>query len=126
MFKWVFSLIFPWLTPHISTSSALSNNSKNDENTTLHAESILLEEFNYVSVTLYQLKEERSRLFNLYLLIVGILASGLGTIAALYPTQVITVTNQYGYNLQNTQIKDSLVLASVVLIGMSFLSFGFL
>jgi 8-oxo-dGTP pyrophosphatase MutT (NUDIX family) len=47
---------------------------------TLKAESMLLEEFNYASVTAYQAMEDRARMFNLYLLLVGVFASGLGAL----------------------------------------------
>jgi len=47
---------------------------------TLKLESMLLEEYNYASVTAYQANEDRARMFNLYLLVVGVLASGLGAI----------------------------------------------
>lgn len=40
-------------------------------------ESILGMEFNYASVTAYQAMEDRARIFNLYLLLVGVLASAL-------------------------------------------------
>ena len=46
----------------------------------LSLENMLLEEFNYASVTAYQAMEDRARMFNLYLLLVGILASGLGAV----------------------------------------------
>ena len=52
--------------------------------TSLKAESILLEEFNYISITAYQLKEGRASLFNIYLIIIGITTTALGTIATLY------------------------------------------
>lgn len=44
----------------------------------LKLENMLLEEFNYASTTAYQAMEDRARFFNLYLVLVGILASGLG------------------------------------------------
>jgi hypothetical protein len=47
---------------------------------TLKVENMLLEEFNYASVTAYQAMEDRARMFNLYLLLVGVLASGLGAV----------------------------------------------
>jgi ADP-ribose pyrophosphatase len=47
---------------------------------TLKLENMLLEEFNYVSVTAYQAMEDRARLFNLYLLVIGIFGSGLAAI----------------------------------------------
>jgi 8-oxo-dGTP pyrophosphatase MutT (NUDIX family) len=47
---------------------------------TLKAENMLLEEFNYASLTAYQAFEDRARIFNFYLLLVGILASALGAL----------------------------------------------
>lgn len=66
--------------------SSFSESAGTRWDTTLKAESILLEEFNYVSVTAYQLKEGRANLFNIYLIIIGITATALGTIATLYPS----------------------------------------
>jgi ADP-ribose pyrophosphatase len=43
----------------------------------LSLENILTQEFNYASVTAYQAMEDRARIFNLYLLLVGVLASAL-------------------------------------------------
>lgn len=43
----------------------------------LRLENMLLEEFNYASVTAYQAQEDRARMFNLYLLLIGVLGSGL-------------------------------------------------
>ncbi len=56
----------------------------------LKAESILLEEFNYASVVAYQAKEDSANLFNLYLLAVGAMATGLGVLvsAATHTTQL--------------------------------------
>lgn len=48
--------------------------------TTLKLESMLLEEFNYASVTAYQALEDRARMFNLYLLLIGVVASAVGAI----------------------------------------------
>jgi hypothetical protein len=39
---------------------------------------MLLEEFNYAATTAYQAFDDRARIFNLYLIVVGVLASGLG------------------------------------------------
>ena len=47
---------------------------------TLNIENLLLEEFNYANVTAYQAMEDRARMFNLYLLLVGVIASGLGAL----------------------------------------------
>src|ERR1051326_2388822 len=49
-------------------------------NGALNIENMLLEEFNYASVTAYQAMEDRARMFNLYLLLVGVVASGLGAL----------------------------------------------
>lgn len=47
---------------------------------TLKLENMLLEEYGYASQTAYQAMEDRARTFNLYLLIVGVLVSGLGAV----------------------------------------------
>lgn len=47
---------------------------------TLKIETMLMEEFNYASVTAYQSLEDRARMFNLYLLLIGVVASGVGAI----------------------------------------------
>jgi hypothetical protein len=49
-------------------------------NPTLRIDNMLLEEFNYASLTAYQAMEDRARMFNLYLIVFGILASGLGAV----------------------------------------------
>ncbi len=46
----------------------------------LKLENMLLEEFNYASVTAYQAMEDRARMFNLYLLVIGIFGSALGAL----------------------------------------------
>ncbi len=48
--------------------------------TTLKLDNMLLEEFNYASTTAYQAMEDRARMFNLYLLLIGVLGSGLAAI----------------------------------------------
>jgi ADP-ribose pyrophosphatase len=48
--------------------------------TELRLDNILLEEFKYASQTAYQALEDRARMFNLYLVVVGVLASGLGAV----------------------------------------------
>ncbi|MFI5274328.1 MAG: NUDIX hydrolase, partial [Ktedonobacterales bacterium] len=47
---------------------------------TLKLDNMLLEEYNYASVTAYQALEDRARMFNLYLLLVGVVGSALGAI----------------------------------------------
>jgi hypothetical protein len=48
----------------------------------LKIENMLLEEYNYAATTAYQAMEDRARMFNMYLLVVGILGSAFG---AIYP-----------------------------------------
>jgi hypothetical protein len=64
--------------PYRSSESASDSGDKLDA--TLKLENMLLEEFNYASLTAYQSMEDRTRMFNLYLLLVGVLASGLGAV----------------------------------------------
>jgi ADP-ribose pyrophosphatase len=48
--------------------------------TSLKLQDMLLEEFNYASVTAYQAMEDRARMFNLYLIVIGVVASALGVL----------------------------------------------
>src|SRR6266516_1957746 len=64
--------------PYRSSESVSSTGEKLDA--TLKLENMLLEEFNYAGLTAYQSMEDRTRMFNLYLLLVGVLASGLGVV----------------------------------------------
>jgi ADP-ribose pyrophosphatase len=76
---------------------------------TLNLENILLAEFNYASTTAYQAMEDRARTFNLYLVIFGVLASGLG---ALY---------QLGKNLgPNTYVYALALLIAAGIMGITF------
>ena len=68
----------PRHAPYRSSESASIANDKLD--TTLKLENMLLEEYNYANLTAYQAMEDRTRMFNLYLLLIGILASGLGVV----------------------------------------------
>ena len=68
----------PRSAPFHSSESAPGSGDKLDA--TLKLENMLLEEFNYASLTAYQSMEDRTRMFNLYLLLVGVLASGLGVV----------------------------------------------
>ncbi|MEO7002099.1 MAG: NUDIX hydrolase [Ktedonobacterales bacterium] len=47
---------------------------------TLKLDNMLLEEYNYANVTAYQALEDRARMFNLYLLLIGVLGSGLAAV----------------------------------------------
>lgn len=49
----------------------------------LHLENLLLQEYAYASSTAYQALEDRARMFNLYLVLVGALATGVGVITQL-------------------------------------------
>lgn len=72
---------FPRSATYQSGKTTESEVIPNDKlNSTLNIESMLLEEFNYASVTAYQAMEDRARMFNLYLLLVGIIVSGLGVV----------------------------------------------
>lgn len=51
-----------------------------EHDTTLKLDNILLEEYEYAGTTAYQTMEDRARMFNLYLLLVGVVASALGAI----------------------------------------------
>ncbi len=46
----------------------------------LKLDNMLLKEFEYASQTAYQALEDRARMFNLYLVVVGVVASGLGAV----------------------------------------------
>jgi ADP-ribose pyrophosphatase len=46
----------------------------------LKLDGLLLEEFNYAGNSAYQAMEDRARMFNLYLVIIGVLASGLAAV----------------------------------------------
>lgn len=67
---------FPRSTPFQSTEGP----GVTSFDTSLKLENMLLEEFNYASVTAYQAQEDRARMFNLYLLLIGVLGSGLAAV----------------------------------------------
>src|SRR5436190_1889536 len=48
--------------------------------TTLHIETMLIEEYKYASSTAYQAIEDRARMINLYYILLGLLATGLSAI----------------------------------------------
>ncbi len=70
--------------PHSRTAPYQSSDKENQAGEKLDAalkmENMLLEEYNYASLTAYQSMEDRARMFNLYLLLVGVIASGLGAL----------------------------------------------
>ena len=61
-----------------STEHASDSNNKLD--VSLKAENMLLEEFNYASLTAYQAMEDRARITSFYYLLLGVLASMLAAI----------------------------------------------
>jgi FtsH-binding integral membrane protein len=63
-----------------SDSNEQDNGSNNKFDTSLKMENMLLEEFNYVSVTAYQAMEDRARISSFYYLLLGVLVSGLAAI----------------------------------------------
>lgn len=102
-------------TPKIDNPRGLSRESsaKDISDAGLNADSILLEEFRYATSTTIQLQQERSSLFNLYLILAGILVTGL---SALVTVQATT---------RPIETKTLSLLAGVGLIGASLLSFIF-
>jgi 8-oxo-dGTP pyrophosphatase MutT (NUDIX family) len=56
----------------------------------LKLDGLLLEEFNYAGASAYQAMEDRVRMFNLYLVIIGVLASGLVAIYQLTALKAFT------------------------------------
>ena len=63
-----------------SDSTEHANDSSNKLDVSLKAENMLLEEFNYASLTAYQAMEDRARISSFYYLLLGVLASGLAAI----------------------------------------------
>lgn len=80
-----------------------------DLDATLKLDNMLLEEYNYASVTAYQALEDRARMFNLYLLLVGVVASALGAIYQLARPSDPTAAREI-----NTLIVTLLVVAGVL------------
>lgn len=75
----------PGTTTGIATpepaSAASATSAAGSQATALKAENILLEEFNYAVVTAYQTMEDRARIFDRYLLLVGgLIVAGAGAI----------------------------------------------
>src|SRR5260370_36779175 len=72
---------FPRPTSYENNDSTVqSNSSEKNFDTSLKIENMLLEEFNYVSVTAYQAMEDRARISSFYYLLLSVLASGLAAI----------------------------------------------
>src|SRR5215471_15146237 len=61
-------------------SNGQANGSNNTFDSSLKMENMLLEEFNYVSVTAYQAMEDRARISNFYYLLLGVLATVLAAV----------------------------------------------
>src|SRR6266487_4866541 len=72
---------FPRSTSYQNSDTTEQNNSSNNKlDASLKAEHMLLEEFNYASLTAYQAMEDRARISSFYYLLLGVLASGLAAI----------------------------------------------
>jgi hypothetical protein len=72
---------FPRPTSYENNDSTVqANGSEKNFDTSLKIENMLLEEFNYVSITAYQAMEDRARISSFYYLLLGVLASGLAAI----------------------------------------------
>lgn len=63
-----------------SDSTKHTNGSNEKLDISLKVENMLLEEFNYASVTAYQSMEDRARVSSFYYVLLGVLASGLAAI----------------------------------------------
>ncbi len=63
-----------------SDSTEHSNDSNGKLDASLKIENMLLEEFNYASLTAYQSMEDRARISSFYYVLLGVLASGLAAI----------------------------------------------
>jgi hypothetical protein len=90
-------------TPHYN------DDSNNKLIGTLNIESILIEEFNYASVTAYQAVEDRARYTNFFFLTLGIVVSALGAIS------------QIGGGTRS----NSLPVVTILLLGVSILNINF-
>jgi ADP-ribose pyrophosphatase len=90
----------PRLDEDVQPGGALSD--------TLKLDGLLLEEFNYAGTSAYQAMEDRARMFNLYLVIVGVLGAALG---AMY---------QFGGANVFTQPLTATLLAVAGIIGIVF------
>lgn len=66
--------------PFQATETTTATETTPPRDSSLRLENMLLEEFNYASVTAYQAQEDRARMFNLYLLLIGVLGSGLAAV----------------------------------------------
>lgn len=71
---------FDVTSPPFSRGAPYRSDEASGADSTLKLENMLLEEFNYASVTAYQAMEDRARMFNLYLLVIGIFGSALGAL----------------------------------------------
>jgi len=96
----------------------------------LKAENLLLEEFKLMGTTASQINDEISHSFNLYLIIVGLLSSGLGTLAVLYPNQKIDtgIPNYTQFGVSGdilVQAYDLAILGIIILLFAAFLSYLF-
>lgn len=64
-------------------SSAPTTGAATSRDASFRLENLLLQEYSYASATAYQALEDRARMFNLYLVLIGALATGVGIITQL-------------------------------------------
>ncbi len=64
-------------------SSAPVEGAASSRDVSFRLENLLLQEYSYASSTAYQALEDRARMFNLYLVLIGALATGVGVITQL-------------------------------------------
>ncbi len=62
------------------SSSAPTERAAASRDASFRVENLLLQEYSYASATAYQALEDRARMFNLYLVLIGALATGVGVI----------------------------------------------
>ena len=82
-----------------------ANDSGNKLDSALKVENMLLEEFNYASLTAYQSMEDRARISGFYYVLLGVLASGL---AAIYQL------NQSGHAVPQFLVVGLLLVGAIV------------
>jgi 8-oxo-dGTP pyrophosphatase MutT (NUDIX family) len=89
----------------IAEDEATAGGRGNTHDAALRLDNMLLEEFNYANVTAYQAMEDRARIFNLFLILIGVVASA---VFAIY---------QVGKQLGGDQTNLTLLVVALLLIG---------
>ncbi len=96
MKKGIFSNLSSLLTPHPSDDKTKSKATATELDITVKLESILLEEFRNVSASSNQTRTEVTNTFNYYLIVTGVVATGMGTL------QTLIVQNDKNKDLMKT------------------------